>query len=140
MTFARYFAALIFGCIIGVFVVYGVFYGLDVIAWLVPDRNGLFMSLVWAMPALAFFTGVFAGTLCLPRDRRAFGSISLFIIGMAGYFMTFFFFFWALAGTIAGPDSYSVWFVNLPPLIGGLLAVLFFNWGRWPKFSRRNRS
>jgi len=134
VTFARYFAALIFGCIIGVFVVYGVFYGLDMIAWLIPDRNGLFMSLVWAMPALAFFAGTFAGTLCLPRGSRAFGSLALLGIAMGCYVMTF------LNTIFVGQDSCFLWIINLPPLMGGLLAALFFNWGHWPKFSRRNRA
>jgi len=84
--------------------------------------------------ALGGFAGVFTGTICLPRGKRAFGSAVLFIVGTIGYVAT------AFEALCAAEDTYVPLLWIIPAAIGGALAVTFFNWRRWPKYSRRGQS
>ena len=81
--------------------------------------------------------GTFSGALILPRGKRAFGSIAFLVIG-AAYCMMF-----TVEYVLLPNRDYEfyvpaeIWVLWICGALGGMLTVLFFNWGRWPKSGSR---
>lgn len=126
-TFVNYICGLIVGLIIS-FVVS--FAGFVLLAFSVSSPGfgfpGFCISLV-----VGGFLGTFLGTLCLPRGKRAFGSIALLFVGSALYVTLTI----CTLCAMAGDDRGLIWII--PAAIGGTFAVIFFNWGRRPKYVAR---
>jgi len=88
--------------------------------------------------ALGGCIGAFLGTLTLPQGRRAFGS-SAFLLMAITYWCSITLNGLASTDGISRDLSLIGCFVIGAAVVGIVPVVLFFNWGRWPKFPRRHR-
>ena len=75
------------------------------------------------------FCGVFAGTLCLPRSCRRFGSVVLLVLGLAYYA------YFQVHLDIPRAENHFSPFVWLIPLAGGAAMSLVLIWKRSPNQS-----
>jgi hypothetical protein len=79
----------------------------------------------------AGYCGILTATACLPRGTRALGSIALWVMATAWFWLAAF-------GSQYEEFGFPIQFEWIAAAtIGGALAVLFFNLGRWPKFAAR---
>ena len=95
------------------------------------------------VPAMVFL-GVLAGCLstffgiwALPRGTRAFGSLAFLFIE-ATYWCVTTFATLAPTGPRDGLSAFGL-VIACPSMAGAIPVFIFFNWGRWPKFSLRRR-
>ncbi len=110
--FIRYVAAIVVACVTSFFIFY-------VFLAVVSRLLGVFGFLLFFLAA--GFSGVYSGTICLPRANRRAGSIVLLVLGLAFYIQML------LRMNFARGEDNSFPFVWLLPLAaGGFGAVYLF--------------
>lgn len=123
-TFARYAAAVIVACGTSAAIFFSVSFGFMFVSIV---SRGMFDSfyqyLMFAVFPVMGFCGVFAGSFCLERASRRFGSIFLLILGLAYYVHWAYFIKYREGENEAHPYG---WLWGLAALaLGGVVALIF---------------